>query len=76
MPLVSGVDVIRYARNLRSGWPAIIVTGYADLEKIADRPSDVPLLTKPFLDSDLAESIRATTVRTNKAGRAPRQLVS
>ena len=21
MPLVSGVDVIRYARNLRSGWP-------------------------------------------------------
>ena len=76
MPLVSGVDVIRYARNLRSGWPAIIVTGYADLENIVDRPPDVPLLTKPFLDSDLAESIRAASMRTNKAGRAPRQLVS
>ena len=74
MPLVSGVDVIRFARNLRSGWPAIIVTGYADLEKIVDRPSDVPLLTKPFLDSDLAESIRATSKQGNKAGGAERQL--
>jgi CheY-like chemotaxis protein len=76
MPLVSGVDVIRYARNLRSGWPAIIVTGYADLEKIADRPSDVPLLTKPFLDSDLAERIRSTSLRTDKARKALRQFAS
>jgi signal transduction histidine kinase/two-component SAPR family response regulator len=76
MPLVSGVDVIRYARNLRSGWPAIIVTGYADLEKIADRPSDVPLLTKPFLDSDLAERIRATSLRTDKARKALRPFAS
>jgi signal transduction histidine kinase/DNA-binding response OmpR family regulator len=74
MPLVSGVDVIRFARNLRAGWPAIIVTGYADLEKIIDRPLDVPLLTKPFLESDLAESIRATSKRAKKAGKTQRQL--
>ncbi|UVK57392.1 response regulator (plasmid) [Mesorhizobium sp. AR02] len=57
MPLVSGVDVIRFARNLRSDWPAVIITGYADAEEIADRPADVPLLGKPFRDKDLLESI-------------------
>ena len=57
MPLVSGVDVIRFARNLRSDWPAVIITGYADAEDIADRPADVPLLAKPFRDKDLVESI-------------------
>ncbi|MFW8693555.1 MULTISPECIES: response regulator [Mesorhizobium] len=57
MPLVSGVEVIRFARNLRSDWPAIIITGYADADSIADRPSDVPLLNKPFREKDLIESI-------------------
>ncbi|TGQ63529.1 MAG: response regulator [Mesorhizobium sp.] len=57
MPLVSGVEVIRFARNLRSGWPAVIITGYADADAIADRPSDVPLLNKPFREKDLIESI-------------------
>lgn len=76
MPLVSGVDVIRFARNLRSGWPAIIVTGYADAQSIVDRPSDVPLLSKPFMDSDLAEIIRVTSTRANKAGRSERNLAS
>ncbi|TPM05409.1 response regulator [Mesorhizobium sp. B2-3-11] len=57
MPLVSGVDVIRFARNLRSDWPAILITGYADAEAIADRPADVPLLGKPFREKDLVRSI-------------------
>jgi CheY-like chemotaxis protein len=57
MPLVSGVDVIRFARNLRSDWPAVMITGYADAREIADRPADVPLLGKPFRDEDLSEAI-------------------
>ncbi|MBB6410666.1 response regulator [Mesorhizobium sangaii] len=57
MPLVSGVEVIRFARTLRSDWPAVIITGYADASAIADRPSDVPLLSKPFRKKDLIESI-------------------
>ena len=57
MPLVNGVDVIRFARNLRSNWPAVIITGYANAEDIADRPADVPLLGKPFRDKDLLDSI-------------------
>lgn len=57
MPLVTGVDVIRFARSLRSDWPAVMVTGYADAEEIAGRPTDVPLLGKPFRDKDLLDSI-------------------
>ena len=57
MPLVSGVDVIRFARNLRSNWPAVMITGYADAEAIANRPEDVPLINKPFQERELIESI-------------------
>jgi FixJ family two-component response regulator len=49
--------VIRFARNLRSDWPAVMITGYADAREIADRPADVPLLGKPFRDEDLFEAI-------------------
>ena len=57
MPLVSGLDVIRFARNLRSNWPAVIITGYADIDAIANRPPDVPLVNKPIRESELIESI-------------------
>jgi signal transduction histidine kinase/CheY-like chemotaxis protein len=57
MPLVSGLDVIRFARNLRSGWPAIMISGYADASAIEDRPQDVALLGKPFSDEALVDAI-------------------
>ena len=57
MPLITGIDVIRFARNLRGDWPAVIVTGYAEADTISDRPSDVPLLSKPFREKDLIEGI-------------------
>jgi CheY-like chemotaxis protein len=57
MPLVSGLDVIRFARNLKADWPAVIITGYADTKAIGDLPADVPLLAKPFKDEELVESI-------------------
>ncbi|PBC04363.1 response regulator [Mesorhizobium sp. WSM3860] len=59
MPLISGIDVIRFARNLRAGWPAVIITGYADAEKIVERPSDVALVGKPFDEKDLVVAIQA-----------------
>jgi CheY-like chemotaxis protein len=58
MPLVSGVEVIRFARSLKADWPAVIITGYADTRAIGALPSDVPLLGKPFKDIELIESIR------------------
>ncbi|MCC2690555.1 MAG: hybrid sensor histidine kinase/response regulator [Rhizobiaceae bacterium] len=59
MPLVSGLDVVRFARRLRADWPAVIITGYADSGVIKDRPVDVPVLVKPFSDADLADQIIA-----------------
>jgi DNA-binding NtrC family response regulator len=59
MPLVSGLDVVRFARNIRVDWPAVIITGFADAKAIGDRPSDVPLLLKPFSGAALVDSINA-----------------
>ena len=47
MPAVSGLDVINFARSVRSGYPAILITGYADQDVLMNRPADVPLLHKP-----------------------------
>jgi len=58
MPLVSGVEVIRFARSLQADWPAVIITGYADTRAIGALPNDVPLLGKPFNEHELIESIR------------------
>jgi signal transduction histidine kinase/two-component SAPR family response regulator len=57
MPLISGLEVIRLARNVRSNWPAVIITGHSDVAAIADRPTDVPLVTKPFSVEDLVRAI-------------------
>jgi signal transduction histidine kinase/two-component SAPR family response regulator len=57
MPLVSGADLIRRAREQRPDLPAIIITGYADLESIARRPEDVQVLAKPFTSDQLAAAI-------------------
>ena len=57
MPLVSGLDVVRFARGLRADWPAILVSGYTDAAGMADRPPDVPLLSKPFTDDHLVATM-------------------
>ncbi len=59
MPHVSGAEVIRQARALRPGLPAIIITGYADAGSIASRPSDVIVLSKPFTPRQLNVAIAA-----------------
>jgi len=61
MPLVSGADVIRQARELRSGMPAIIITGYAEAQSISNRPADVQVLTKPFAPEQLLALVRAAS---------------
>jgi CheY-like chemotaxis protein len=61
MPHVSGAEVIRQARQLRPGLPAIIITGYADAQSISRRPEDVLVLSKPFTPEQLTAAI-ATAV--------------
>jgi PAS domain S-box-containing protein len=67
MPLVSGAEVIRQARELRPELPALIITGYADAGSIARRPADVNLLSKPFGP----EQMRLALEEAARSGRAP-----
>jgi PAS domain S-box-containing protein len=57
MPVVSGMEVIRLARNIRAGWPAVMITGHADAEMVADWPADVPVVRKPFPPAALIETV-------------------
>jgi signal transduction histidine kinase len=63
MPLISGLDVIRFARNVRANWPAVVITGHADVAAIAERPSDVPLVTKPYTTEELVTAIASALGR-------------
>jgi signal transduction histidine kinase/response regulator RpfG family c-di-GMP phosphodiesterase len=65
MPLISGLEVVRFARRLRPDLPAILISGYADLNEIGDRPPDVPLISKPFADAELLNAIRETLERAH-----------
>ncbi|MDB5613478.1 MAG: putative sensor/response regulator hybrid protein [Devosia sp.] len=58
MPNMSGLDLIKSARTLKSDWPAVIISGFADVEDIAKRPENVPLLTKPFTRTALLQALR------------------
>jgi PAS domain S-box-containing protein len=56
MPGMTGTDFIREVRARRPDMPALLVSGYAEAEGVAP---DLPRLTKPFRQADLAASIAA-----------------
>ena len=57
MPHLSGTDFLREARALCPNVPAIMVTGYAELDAISDPPKGVEILLKPFTPSVLEAAI-------------------
>jgi CheY-like chemotaxis protein len=59
MPHLSGAEVIRQARALRAALPAVIITGYADAQSIANRPDHVQVLAKPFTPDQLNAAVAA-----------------
>jgi signal transduction histidine kinase/ActR/RegA family two-component response regulator len=62
MPGIDGVETIRRARLLQHGLPAIIITGFANLEDVKTLPLDVQVLRKPFHRLDLLDAVtRAIT---------------
>jgi CheY-like chemotaxis protein/anti-sigma regulatory factor (Ser/Thr protein kinase) len=54
MPGLSGTDLALILAAERPGLPVLIVSGYAELDGL---PADLPRLTKPFRQADLAERI-------------------
>ncbi|HEX6661501.1 MAG TPA: response regulator [Sphingomicrobium sp.] len=57
MPHLSGTEFLREARILCPDVPALIITGYAEANAIADRPAGVEILLKPFTPAMLDEAI-------------------
>jgi len=53
MPHLSGTDFLREARLLCPDVPALLITGYAEVEMIRDRPTGIEMLLKPFTPAKL-----------------------
>ncbi len=58
MPLLFGLNVVRFACNHRPNSPVVMVSGYVDASAIESRPGDVVLLKKPFSPEALIEAIQ------------------
>jgi CheY-like chemotaxis protein len=59
MPGLSGTDLALILAEERPGLPVLIVSGYADLDGL---PADLPRLTKPFRQADLAACVERLRV--------------
>ena len=59
MPHLSGTEFLRRARELCPDVPALIITGYAEIDLIGDRPEGVDVLLKPFTPASLQAAIAA-----------------
>jgi PAS domain S-box-containing protein len=70
MPGMSGVELIRRAREGRPGLRALLVTGYADLNAFSPAEGDL-VLQKPYrldrLASSVAEALRPGPSRANSS---------
>jgi signal transduction histidine kinase len=61
MPLLSGADVLKHAREIRPGMPGIIISGYADSRSIARPAEQSVVLTKPFTLDQMKRAIGAVS---------------
>jgi CheY-like chemotaxis protein len=58
MPGMSGVDLINQASQLRPDLKALLITGFPNADGLAELPSRVVVLAKPFRRAALVEQIR------------------
>ncbi len=54
MPGMNGAELALEVRARKPGLPILIVSGYTEAEEIAP---DLPRLTKPFRNAELAQSL-------------------
>jgi len=67
MPLISGAESIRQAREICSDIPAVLITGYAEAASVSGRPSDVHILLKPFGAEQFGAAIASAVNRRSVA---------
>jgi signal transduction histidine kinase len=59
MPMMSGLELVAAARQHRPEFPAVIVTGFAELEAMRSRPENVAVIPKPFTAAALVEVLES-----------------
>jgi CheY-like chemotaxis protein len=62
MPLMSGCEMLKQARGILADIPAILISGYADDQALADAPAGVAVLRKPFTLGQMGAAISNLTV--------------
>jgi CheY-like chemotaxis protein len=70
MPGMSGADVARLAQAKRPGLPTLFVTGFADRAALAGI-NDAQIIGKPFINSELADKVRAALSGTTAKNVVP-----
>lgn len=63
MPEMTGAELAREVRARWSDVPVLIISGYAEVEGI---DPDLPRVTKPFREADLAASLVGLGVRPGR----------
>ena len=67
MPMMSGLELVEAARQHRADFPAVVMTGYAQLEAMKARPADVAVVSKPFTNIALIDAIEKSIGRVRQA---------
>jgi len=67
MPGMTGAELIRQAQQKYPGLPAIIATGYADLQAIGEVISTDMVLRKPFQLNELIHTVRQALAQSSLA---------
>jgi PAS domain S-box-containing protein len=70
MPLMSGTDMLKQAREIRPDIPGIIISGYAASETVATAPSDVTVLRKPFTLEQMGSAIACLVLEHDRVARS------
>jgi CheY-like chemotaxis protein len=58
MPEMSGVELAKRLKESHPTLPVILATGYAELSNDTENSPDLPRLSKPYSQHDLAAAIR------------------
>lgn len=73
MPVMSGLDLIAAARRHRPEFPAVIITGYADVEAIRNRPDGVIIVAKPFTLASLLNALDSSLTSSRQPAKSSAQ---
>jgi PAS domain S-box-containing protein len=67
MPLMSGGELLKQARELRHDIGGIIISGYADRQSISGQPREIVVVTKPFTLEQIGAAIGNVFKRGGRA---------